>query len=260
MAKKKSTVPSGKAAQSISSANKARMIEHCLLNISTNMEVLKANNNGKLPYGAISRAVHDVEELVPWVTTQKVKYFLRKMRSSGGTSTSMDKQPEEDVHEESQESEISMLTMEGVENYSYSRKNHHHSSITTMIMSASSSLPPASTTTASTESSSTISATTTLPYGGRPKGTTAVASSIMAEKVKECISNSAAEYMRVREEEKEKGGGESRVKRNTLACIILREKEALGIPPAVNINFETVRTRAKRKKSRNKHSSHLTYA
>ena len=107
------------------------------------MEVLKANNNGKLPYGAISRAVHDVQELVPWVTTQKVKYFLRKMRSSGGTSTSMDKQPEEDVHEESQESEISMLTMEGVENYSYSRKNHHHSSITTMIMSTSSSLPPA---------------------------------------------------------------------------------------------------------------------
>ena len=128
-------------------------------------------------------------------------------------------------------------------------------------MSASSSLPPASTTTASTESSSTISATTTLPYGGCPKGTTAVASSIMTEKVKECISNSAAEYMRVREEGKEKGGGESRVKRNTLACIILREKEALGIPPAVKINFETVRTRAKRKKqSRNEHSSHLTYA
>ena len=86
MAKKKSTVPLGKAAQSISSANKARMIEHCLLNISTNMEVLKANNNGKLPYGAISCAVHDgVQELVPWVTTQKVKYFLRKMRLSGGT-------------------------------------------------------------------------------------------------------------------------------------------------------------------------------
>ena len=158
MAKKKSTVPSGKSAQSISSTNKARMLEHCLLNISTNMEVLKANNNGKLPYGAISRAVHDVQELVPWVTTQKVKYFLGKMRSSGGTSTSMDKQPEEDVPEESQESEISMLTMEGVEKYSYSRKNHHHSSITTMILSASSSLPPASTTTASTEST-TISAT-----------------------------------------------------------------------------------------------------
>ena len=85
--KKKSTVPSGKAAQSISSANKARRIEHCLLNISTNMEVLKANNNGKLPYGAISRSVHDVQDLVPWETTQKVKYFLRKIRLSGGTSS-----------------------------------------------------------------------------------------------------------------------------------------------------------------------------
>ena len=28
----------------------------------------------------------------------------------------------------------------------------------------------------------------------------------------------------------------------------IERKEALGIPPAVNINFETVRTRAKRKK------------
>jgi hypothetical protein len=77
--------------------------------------------------------------------------------------------------------------------------------------------------------------------------------------VKECISNSAAEYMRVREEEKEKGGGESRVKRNTLTCIILREKEAIGILPAVNINFETVRTCAKRKtiKEQTQNASHL---
>ena len=87
MAKKKSTVPSGKAAQSISSTNKVRMIEHCLLNIFTNMEVLKTNNNGKLPFGAISCAVHDVQELVPWATTQKVKYFLRKIRLSGDTSS-----------------------------------------------------------------------------------------------------------------------------------------------------------------------------
>ena len=62
----------------------------------------------------------------------------------------------------------------------------------------------------------------------------------------------------VREEEKEKGG-ESRVKRNTLTCIILREKEAIGILPAVNINFETVRTCAKRKtiKEQTQNASHL---
>jgi hypothetical protein len=78
----------------------------------------------------------------------------------------MDKQPEEDVHEESQESETSMLTMEGVENYSYSRNNHDSSIAATMIMSTSSSLlPHASTTTsaASTESSTTISATQLCP-------------------------------------------------------------------------------------------------
>jgi hypothetical protein len=89
-------------------------------------------------------------------------------------------------------------------------------------------MSPASTTTASTESSTTISATTTLPYGGHLKGTTAVANSIIGEKVKECISNSAAEYVRVIEEVKGKGGGESRVKINTLNFIILRENEAHG--------------------------------
>jgi hypothetical protein len=64
--------------------------------------------------------------------------------------------------------------------------------------------------------------------------------------------------MRAREEEKEKGRGESRVKRNTLACIILREKEALGIPPAVNINFETVRTRAKRKNNQGTNTARIS--
>ena len=50
-----------------------------------------------------------------------------------------------------------------------------------------------------------------LPYGVIPKRASTVASFIMPEKVKEYIlSNSAAEYMRVRGEDgKEKGGGES---------------------------------------------------
>jgi DNA recombination protein RmuC len=43
----------------------------------------------------------------------------------------------------------------------------------------------------------------------------------LGEKVKECNSNSAAEYVRVREEVKGKGGGETRVKINTLKYIIL---------------------------------------
>ena len=31
--------------------------------------MLKANNNGQLPDDTISRAMHDVQELFPWVTT-----------------------------------------------------------------------------------------------------------------------------------------------------------------------------------------------
>ena len=55
--------------------------------------------------------------------------------------------------------------------------------------------------------------------------------------------------MRVREELQQKNKKASRF---TLACIIGGRKEALGIPPGVEINIETVRSQAKRKKPQGK--------
>ena len=83
--------------------------------------------------------------------------------------------------------------------------------------------------------------------GGRPKnGTTQMASASMQRKIEECIVQSATEYMRVREELQQKNKKASRF---TLACIIGGRKEALGIPAGVEINIETVRSRAKRNKT-----------
>jgi len=72
-----------------------------------------------------------------------------------------------------------------------------------------------------------------------------MASASMQRNIEECIVQSAADYMRVREELQQKNKKASRF---TLACIIGGRKEALGIPPGVEINIETVRSRAKRKK------------
>jgi hypothetical protein len=58
--------------------------------------------------------------------------------------------------------------------------------------------------------------------------------------------------MRVREELQQKNKKASRF---TLACIIGGRKEALGIPPGVEINIETVRSRAKRKKPQGKNEA-----
>ena len=156
---------------------------------------LKANNNGRLPANdAISHAVHDVHDLVPWVTTIKVKCFLKKMRLSGGT-TSSNEQARVVVYEEWQ-SEMSALTIESMKIPIYCSSNNHDSllasSTTTTITSTSSSQSPAITMTRSTESSTniaaTIAATTTcLPYGGRPKETNIVASSIISENSKNVL-------------------------------------------------------------------------
>ena len=86
----------------------------------------------------------------------------------------------------------------------------------------------------------------TILTGGQPKkGTTnQMASASMQRKIEDCIVHSATEYMRVREELQQKNKKASTF---TLACIIGGRKEALGIPPGVEINIETVRSRAKRK-------------
>ena len=99
---------------------------------------------------------------------------------------------------------------------------------------------------------------TTILTGSRPKGTTQMASaSMQRRKIEECIVQSATEYMRVREELQQKNKKASRF---TIACIIGVRKEALGIPPGVEINIETVRSWKKRKKTGKKRSFNVTNA
>jgi hypothetical protein len=61
-----------------------------------------------------------------------------------------------------------------------------------------------------------------------------MASASMQRKIEECIVQSATEYMRVREELQQNNKKASTF---TLACIIGGRKEALGIPPGVEINI-----------------------
>jgi hypothetical protein len=91
---------------------------------------------------------------------------------------------------------------------------------------------------------------TTILTGGRPKGTTQMASASIQRKIEEFIVQSATEYMKVlREELQQKNKKASRF---TLAFIIVGRKEALGIPPGVEINIETMRSKKKKKKIQGK--------
>ena len=59
------------------------MIDRCLLGIaSTEMELLKAINRGKLLYGALTKAVNEMKGLLPWLTVVKVNYYLTKINKN----------------------------------------------------------------------------------------------------------------------------------------------------------------------------------
>ena len=44
------------------------IIQHNMLGIVTELEAIKANNNGKLPYGAITNMVKAQKVYLPWLT------------------------------------------------------------------------------------------------------------------------------------------------------------------------------------------------
>jgi len=74
---------------------------------------------------------------------------------------------------------------------------------------------------------------------------TKVASISMSTKIKHFSQLSVdEEYKSVRKESKQKM--KARLKKGTLTCIVLRQKEALGIPHETKINLEKMKSRSKR--------------
>jgi len=66
-----------------------------LNNVIRELEAIKANNGGKMPYGTISKVVEARERLLPWLSINHVKYQMKKNKklfneiySSTTTSTS----------------------------------------------------------------------------------------------------------------------------------------------------------------------------
>jgi len=54
------------------------MVEHCLEKIYLELEVMKANNGGTLPYGAISKKVEEHKNILTWLDLNQVYNHLRK--------------------------------------------------------------------------------------------------------------------------------------------------------------------------------------
>jgi hypothetical protein len=85
------------------SSNNARckaLRDQCLTTITTELELLRANNEGKVPYGAITWIVAEYKDSFPWLNKDLVKNHLRKLNKQDdgnkNTSTSTIKEKEKE--------------------------------------------------------------------------------------------------------------------------------------------------------------------
>ena len=56
------------------------LVEHCLYKIYMDLEVIKANNGGSLPYGTISKIVDDKKDMLIWLNKDRVNNYLKKKK------------------------------------------------------------------------------------------------------------------------------------------------------------------------------------
>ena len=184
------------------------IIDRYLLGIATEMELLKANNRGKLPYDALTKAVNEMKGILPWLTVVKFKYYLNKINKNAvpRPDVASAPNPKSLQHNESQTSAISDFSMDGInvklsnkfESFSYIDEDSLSGVVLEKYEENSSTMDDLTT------APSTIVTSSTTSFGGRPKGTTTALSTAMANLTKQCIANSGQEFMSVREEERKK--------------------------------------------------------
>jgi hypothetical protein len=53
--------------------------EQCLSTITADLEKIKTNNLGKIPYRVLTEKVRECQKEIPWVSIDMVKYHIRKL-------------------------------------------------------------------------------------------------------------------------------------------------------------------------------------
>jgi len=61
----------------------------CLTTIATELELQKANNKGKVPYGALARLVQEYKESFPWLSKDMVQNHNRKLSKQQKSTASL---------------------------------------------------------------------------------------------------------------------------------------------------------------------------
>ncbi len=218
--------------------------------LARKVEVAKAHNGGVTPYGAISKIVKEMKGTLPWVTTQMVRFHMRKLNKEERNAETMPPVAAGDTGD----STLSTLTLScsGPGNTS-----------NTVLQEAS---VPA-TAEANSHSSTTTTITSVLGtyyapaddkinvIGGRPKGSTQCNVRDVNRRVKLAITEAASAYRTALDKMKEEKSGvlgsinpnHVRLPRGELKSIIASAKNKYHVED-VEICESTIRSRHKRNK------------
>ncbi len=237
--KRKTSARSDKGSRSNARCKELR--QQCLTAIATELELLRANNNSKIPYGAVARLVNEYKDSFPWLNKDMVKNHIRRLNKLKETKESTSREELNTAN-----TLITLASTTGAGNTTTTNTTTT-SSISCSIYDSnfaesmpSHSLNPGP---SSIEVSNSNNGSDTCGKPGRPKGTT-IKNSLDLKRRIELASQDAAE--RFSEERKRAKVKNTRAKRGVLTEIIEECKSLHGVPENCTIEPECIRSRAKR--------------
>jgi len=206
-------------------------IDACVGYIVRELEVLKANNGRKTPYGALKKLVDDHLVMFPWLNVMMVKNYLCKLAVPKTMTSNLS-----DI-----ETEVA-FTMAGMSSLTTTERIQQPTHTIIVVASNSSTATEADPT--STKNSITAGAPSAEQIvnnglGGHPKGTTAAYSVELNQKIVLIKEEAAEQYLQVRTNAKRRN---KRAEKGALTLIIEQVRAKHSIPKQVKNSNGTVRS------------------
>ena len=207
-----------------------------LSHIVQTLEMSRANNNGKIPYGFLRKIVEENKLLCPWITRDMVKHHLKKYHKTGVEAPSGDVPlPEQALAMSTSTSEEGGIT----------------SSATTAFLPTG----PFSTTAGSSSPGTTEDPILLTPLDqnyteeenacyGRPKGTTSLSSRETKNRIRLATTEASVQYKNIRDCAR---AANKKAPRGALTKILESAKEKYDVKKA-RISKATIVTRVRRNK------------
>lgn len=225
MAKKKVS----KQAEASVRPPKRGMALACLNHTATEIEALKANNGGRVPYGRLQQLVEENKPCFPWLSVDKVNNHLRKYNKECTITDTV-------LHNENVTTMGSIFSFSGLSSLTGDETSGDDSTYQQ---------PDASKSDESTTASDSTGQSTLMveARAGRPKGSTSANSSDLERRIRLAKQEAAERFSLARRRAKRCN---KRTTRGTFAFIIVDCKAKHNIPEGMHISVETLRSRAKR--------------